>query len=439
MFDLDTAALLALILFAGVALLLALGAPIAVSIGLASAAAMVVGLGLENGLQTSAQRMFTGTSSFTLVAIPFFILAGVIMNNGGISRRLVDAAKVLSGRLPGTLAHTNVLANMLFGSISGSAVASAAAVGGTMGPMQAKEGYSREFSAATNIASAPSGLLIPPSNTLIVYSLVSGGTSIAALFVAGYVPGILWGLGCMAVVAVYAKRRGYKADPRVSFRLASRVVLESVPSLLLIVIVIGGIIGGVFTATEGSAVAVVYALILAFAYRAVKISHLPKILLDSTRITAVVLVLIGVSSIMSWVMSYAGIPDLIAESLLGLSENIVVIFIIMNVILLLVGTFMDPTPAVLIFTPIFLPIAMTFGMDPVHFGIMMVFNLCIGTITPPVGPVLFVGARIANLRIESVIRSLLPFFAVLVGLLMVVTFVPEISLLLPRLAGLMPW
>ncbi|TFD53563.1 TRAP transporter large permease [Cryobacterium frigoriphilum] len=429
---------MALILFIGVAVLLALGAPIAVSLGLASALAMMAGLGFDNGVQTSAQRMFTGTSSFTLVAIPFFILAGVIMNNGGISRRLVDAAKVLTGRLPGTLAHTNVMANMLFGSISGSAVASAAAVGGTMGPMQAKEGYSREFSAATNIASAPSGLLIPPSNTLIVFSLVSGGTSIAALFVAGYVPGILWGVACMAVVAVYARRNKIKADPRVSFRFGLKVVLDAVPSLLLIVIVIGGIIGGVFTATEGSAVAVVYSLILAFVYKAVKISHLPGILLESTRITAVVLVLIGVSSIMSWVMSYAGIPDLIAGSLLGLSDNMIIIFIVMNLILLAVGTFMDPTPAVLIFTPIFLPIAMGFGMDPVHFGIMMVFNLCIGTITPPVGPVLFVGARIANLRIESVIRGLLPFFAVLVALLMFVTFVPELSLWLPRLAGLMP-
>lgn len=435
--SMDMTTILALVLLVGVVLLLALGAPIAIGIGLASAAAMMVGLGPEDGMQTSAQRMFTGTSSFTLLAIPFFILAGVIMNNGGISQRLVDAAKVLAGRLPGSLAHTNIVANMMFGSISGSGVASAAAVGGTMGPMQAKEGYRAEFSAATNIASAPSGLLIPPSNTLIVYSLVSG-TSIAALFLAGYIPGILWGLATMALVALYAWRHKLKSQSPGSIRAALKVLLDAVPSLLLIVIVIGGIVGGVFTATEGSAIAVVYALLLSFVYRAIKVKHLMGILVEATKITAVVMILIGVSSIMSWVMAYAGIPGLIADTLLGISENTVVILILMNIVLLLVGTFMDPTPAVLIFTPIFLPIATAFGMNPVHFGIMIVFNLCIGTITPPVGPVLFVGAKIANLRIEAVIKSLLPFFAVLVATLMLVTFLPELSLWLPRLAGLMP-
>lgn len=426
-----------LILFVGVVALLAIGAPIVISLGLASAMATVAALGFDNGAVTSAQRLFTGTSSFTLLAIPFFILAGVIMNNGGISVRLVNASRVLTGRLPGSLAHTNVLANMLFGSISGSAVAAAAAVGGTMGPMQEKEGYPREFSAAANIASAPSGLLIPPSNTLIVYSLVSGGTSIAALFVAGYLPGILWGLACMVIIFFYARKHNHRADTSVPLKLALKVLLDAVPSLLLIVIVIGGIIGGVFTATEGSAIAVVYALLLSFVYRTIKVRHLPKILLDSTKVTAVVLVLIGASSIMSWVMAFAGIPDLIANGLLGITTNMVLIFIIMNVILLFVGTFMDPTPAVLIFTPIFLPIAMSFGMTPVQFGIMIVFNLCIGTITPPVGAVLFVGAKIANLRLESVIRSLLPFFAALIVVLMIVTFIPELSLALPRLFGLL--
>jgi tripartite ATP-independent transporter DctM subunit len=433
----EIATLLALILLVGVVLLLAIGAPIAIAIGLASVVAMMVGLGPENGMQTSAQRMFTGTTSFTLLAIPFFILAGVIMNNGGISRRLVDAAKVISGRLPGSLAHTNVVANMMFGSISGSGVASAAAVGGTMGPMQRKEGYSEEFSAATNIASAPSGLLIPPSNTLIVYSLVSG-TSIAALFVAGYIPGILWGVATMLVVAIYAWRRKLKSQPSAGLKVNLKVLLDAVPSLLLIVIVIGGIVGGVFTATEGSAIAVVYSLLLSFLYRTIKVKQLGGILVESTKITAVVMILIGVSSIMAWVMSFAGIPELISNSLLGISDNPIVILILMNLILLLVGTFMDPTPAVLIFTPIFLPIALGFGMDPVHFGIMIVFNLCIGTITPPVGPVLFVGAKIAGLRIESVIRSLIPFFAALVITLLLVTFTPALSLWLPKLVGLMP-
>lgn len=432
----DAALLAALILFVGVAILLILGAPISISVGVASAMAMFTLLELDNGLLTSAQRMFTGMNSFTLLAIPFFILAGVIMNNGGIAIRLVNCAKVLSGRMPGSLAHTNVLANMLFGSISGSGVAAAAAVGSTMAPLQEKEGYKREFSAAVNIASAPAGMLIPPSNTLIVYSLVSGGTSISALFMGGYIPGILWGLACMLVAFLYARKFGYKSEQRVPFKTALFVILDAIPSLLLIVIVIGGIVQGVFTATEGSAIAVVYSLLLSFLYRTIKVKDLPRILLESTKTTAIVIFLIGVSSIMSWVMSFTNIPGIIADALLSITDNMILILLIMNFVLLIVGTFMDPTPAVLIFTPIFLPIALDFGIDPVHFGIIMVFNLSIGTITPPVGPVLFVGTKVANLRIESVIRPLLPFFVATIVVLMVVTYVPSLSLWLPQVFGL---
>lgn len=431
----DVAVQAALILFVVVAFLLLIGTPISISIGVGSAVAMMSLMSLDKAMLTSSQRIFTGINSFSLLAIPFFILAGVIMNNGGIALRLVNCAKALSGRLPGSLAHSNIVANMLFGSISGSAVAAAAAVGGTMGPLQEKEGYNREFSAAVNIGSAPAGMLIPPSNTLIVYSLVSGGTSVAALFMAGYLPGIMWGLGCMVVAYILAKKYGYKNDS-IKFKQALRVFLDAVPSLLLIVIVIGGIIGGVFTATEGSAIAVIYSLLLSFIYRAIKIKDLPKILLDSTRTTAIVIFMIGVSSIMSWVMAFTNIPGMIAEALLGFTDNPILIILIMNLILLIIGTFMDPTPAVLIFTPILLPVAMSLGIDPVHFGIIMVFNLCIGTITPPVGPVLFVGCKVANLKIESVIRPLLPFYAVAVIMLIVVTFIPEISLTIPRLLDL---
>lgn len=426
----------AMILFFGVAILLVIGAPISVSVGIASVLAMFSILEADNALLTSAQRMFTGMNSFALLAIPFFILAGVIMNNGGIAIRLVNCAKVLSGRLPGSLAHTNIVANMLFGSISGSAVAAAAAVGGTMTPLQEKEGYRREFSAAVNIASAPTGMLIPPSNTLIVYSLVSGGTSIAALFMGGYIPGILWGIGCMIVAFFLAKKFGYKSEGGVTLMQALRVFWDAIPSLLLIVIVIGGIIGGVFTATEGSAIAVVYSLLLSFFYRTIKLKDLPRILLESTKTTAIVIFLIGVSSIMSWVMAFTNIPNMIASGLLGLTDNIFIILLIMNIVLLIVGTFMDPTPAVLIFTPIFWPIAQSFGIDPVHFGIMVVFNLSIGTITPPVGPVLFVGTKVANLRIEHVVRPLLPFFAVTVVVLMLITYIPQLSLFIPKLLGL---
>ncbi len=430
-----SAGIAGLILFVGVAFYLIIGAPISISVGIASVLAMFSILGPENALQTSAQRMFTGMNSFTLLAIPFFILAGVIMNNGGIAMRLVNCAKVLAGRMPGSLAQTNVLANMMFGSISGSAVAAAAAVGSTMAPMQEKEGYDKSFSAAVNIASAPTGMLIPPSNTLIVFSLVSGGTSIAALFMAGYIPGILWGIGCMIVAYFIAKRKGYKSDERVPIRLALKVFIDAIPSLLLILIVIGGIIYGAFTATEGSAIAVVYALLLSFIYRTIKVRDLPRILIESTRTTAIVIFLIGVSTIMSWVMAFTGIPQLIADMLLGFTDNMIVILIIMNIVLLIVGTFMDPTPAILIFTPIFLPIVLQFGMDPVHFGIMVVFNLSIGTITPPVGPVLFVGARVAKMKIEQVIKPLIPFFAVTVAVLLLVTYIPALSLWLPSFLG----
>lgn len=431
-----SAGIAGLILFAAVAFFLIIGAPISISVGIASVLAMFSILDPENALQTSAQRMFTRMNSFTLLAIPFFILAGVIMNNGGIAMRLVNCAKVLAGRMPGSLAQTNVLANMMFGSISGSGVAAAAAVGSTMAPMQEKEGYDRAFSAAVNIASAPTGMLIPPSNTLIVFSLVSGGTSIAALFMAGYIPGILWGIACMIAAFIIAKRRGYKSNEKVPFKVSLKVFIDAIPSLLLIIIVIGGIILGAFTATEGSAIAVVYALLLSFIYRTIKIKDLPRILIESTRTTAIVIFLIGVSTIMSWVMSFTGIPRLIADTLLGFTDNMIIILIIMNIVLLIVGTFMDPTPAILIFTPIFLPIALQFGMDPVHFGIMVVFNLSIGTITPPVGPVLFVGARVAKLKIEQVIRPLIPFFAVTVVVLLLVTYIPDLSLWLPKLLGL---
>ncbi|WP_424475260.1 TRAP transporter large permease [Oceanobacillus kimchii] len=433
----DIAVQAGLILLVGIVFLLIIGVPIAISVGVSSVLAMFTILEFDNGLLTSAQRMFTGINSFTLLAIPFFVLAGVIMNNGGIASRLINCAKILSGKMPGSLAHTNILANMLFGSISGSAVAAAAAVGSTMGEQQEKEGYKREFSAAVNIGSAPTGMLIPPSNIMIVFSLVSGGTSIAALFLAGYVPGLLWGIACILVALIIAKKRGYKSQIKISWKQKLLVILDALPSLLLIVIVIGGIVGGVFTATEGSAIAVVYSLLLSFVYQSIKIRDLPNILLEATRTTSIVVFLIGVSTIMSWVMSFTNIPGLIADLLLSISDNMIIILLIMNIVLLIIGTFMDPTPAVLIFTPIFLPIALDLGMDPIHFGIMMVLNLSIGTITPPVGPVLFVGARVAKLPIENVIKPLAPFFLVTIVLLLLVTFVPAISLSIPKLFGVL--
>lgn len=417
-------------------IILLIGAPISIAIGISSIIAILPVLDTNAAFLTGAQRTFSGISVFTLIAIPFFILAGNIMNKGGIAMRLINFAKLLTGRIPGALAHTNTLANMMFGSISGSGVAAASAMGTIIGPIEEKEGYDKDYSASVNIATAPTGLLIPPSNVLITFSLVSGGTSVAALFMAGYIPGILWGVACMAVAFFIAAKRGYKSSERYSGKEAVKIVFDAIPSLLLIVIVIGGIVKGVFTATEGSVVAVVYSLILSlFFYKTIKFSDLYDIFRASAETTGIIVFLIGVSSIMAWVMAFTGIPSAISNALLGLSNNKVVILLIINVVLLFVGTFMDITPAILIFTPIFLPVCAELGMDSIQFGIMLVLNLCIGTITPPVGNILFVGVRVAQTKIEKVIKPLLSYYIVIFAVLMLVTFVPAISMWLPRLLG----
>ena len=415
--------------------LLLLGVPVAYSIGASTALAMLLSILPGPAVTTVAQRMATGLDSFTLLAIPFFVLAGQLMNRGGIARRLIALAQAAIGRLPGGLAHVNILASMLFGAISGSAVAAATAVGGTMAPVMAREGYDKDYGAAVNITSSTTGLIIPPSNILIIYSLASGGVSIASLFLAGYVPGIVVGLLLMSVAGVMALRRGYPRAERSSFGEVLRLFVDAIPSLFLLVVVMGGIVGGVFTATEAAAIAVLYALVLAFLYREVGLADLPRILLDSATTTAVVMLLIATSLAMSWIMAYANIPQSVTASLLALTDSPVAILLMINLVLLVVGTFMDMTPAVLIFTPIFLPVAVDLGIDPVHFGIIMVLNLCIGLCTPPVGAVLFVGVGVAKTSITTVIRPLLPLFIAMVVALLVVTFVPGLSLWLPRLFG----
>lgn len=414
-------------------LLLAIGVPISFAIGISSLLTIMLAIPFDAAIAVISQKMASGLDSFSLLAIPFFILAGNIMNRGGIAIRLIEFAKVLGGRLPGSLAHVNVLANMMFGSISGSAVAAAAAVGGTMAPLQKKEGYDPAFSAAVNITSSPTGLLIPPSNTFIVYSLISGGTSIGALFLAGYIPGILMGLGIMVVAYFFAKKHNYPVSPKPTCKEVAYRTLDALPSLGLVVVIIGGIIGGIFTATEASAIAVVYTLILSMIiYREIKLKELPAIILDAMITTSIVLLLIGASMGMSWAMANADIPYTISDALLTISDNPIVILLIINVILLIVGTFMDMTPALLIFTPIFLPIVTELGMDPVHFGILMTFNLSIGICTPPVGSTLFVGCSVAGVKIDKVIKPLLPFYAVLILTLFMVTFLPQLSLWLPQ-------
>lgn len=426
----------ALVLVIGFLALLAMGVPISFCIGAAATAAMLFGIKALPALTTIAQRMAAGLDSFALLAIPFFILSGQFMNRGGIARRLVNLAKAAVGMFPGGLAFVHIMASMLFGAISGSAVASSASIGGFMIPAMKKEGYDTDYSAAVNISASTMGLIIPPSNILIVYSLASGGVSIGALFIAGYFPGILIGLALMVVAGTTARRMGYSTSERVPWKEGARRFFDALPSLFLIVLVIGGIVAGYFTATEASAVAVLYAFVLSvLVYREIRWREIPQILLNACSTTAIVLLLVATSMGLSWILAYENIPQNISAGLLGLSGSRFVIMMIINLVLLMVGTFMDMTPAVLIFTPIFLPTVLRLGFNPVHFGIIMVVNLCIGLCTPPVGSVLFVGCGISGTTIQRVLRPLLPFFLAMILVLLIIIYVPQLSLFLPRLFG----
>lgn len=429
--------LAAFVLLAVFFTLLFLNVPISFCIGLATLATMLVSMDFLPAVTTLAQRMAGGLNSFALLAIPFFVLSGLLMGRGGIAKRLIDCAMALVGSLPGGLALVNVLSCMLFGAISGSAVAATSAIGSVMLPEMKKQGYDDSYSAAVTAAAATTGMLIPPSNIMIVYAIASGGVSIAALFVAGYLPGILLGIALMIVCAGYAKLKGYPVGARVPAKVVAQKVAAALPSMLMIIIVIGGIISGVFTATEAGAIAVVYSFVLAvLVYREVKVQDLARLLLKSCETTAIVLALIATSAAMSWILSYENIPQSISAGLLALSDNPLMILLLINIILLIVGAFMDMTPAVLIFTPIFLPVAMELGLSPLHFGIMMILNLCIGLVSPPVGSVLFVACAVAKVRLEQLLKPLLPLYGAMIVVLLLVTYVPEISEWLPKQVGL---
>ena len=417
--------------------LLFIGVPVAYSIGISSLAAILMVIDLDVAVLTAAQRTFVGMSKFSLTAIPFFVLAGNIMNQGGIAKRLVDFVLAILGKLPGALLVTNVGTNALFGAISGSASAAAAAVGSMVREGEEEQGYDPALCAATNAASAPSGLLIPPSNALITYSLVSGGTSVAALFMAGYLPGIIWAVCCAVVAVIIAKKKGYKGSPgKFSWANLGKATIAAIPSLSLIIVVIGGIIAGIFTATEGSAIAVVYALILSICYKNITLKSFWEITVDSAKTSGMIVFLIGVSNILGWVMAFTQIPQAIADVLLGVTDNQIVILLIMNVILLISGTFMDVTPAIMIFTPLFLPIVKTFGMHPVHFGLILVYNLCIGNITPPVGNTLFVGIKVGKTTLAKVMPYMLLYYVAILAGLLLVTYIPAVSMILPQMGGL---
>ena len=384
-----------------------------------------------------AQKMATGVDSFTLLAIPFFILSGLLMGRGGIATRLIDCASSLMGRLPGGLGYVNVVTSMLFGALSGSAAAAVSSIGGFMIPEMRKQDYDDDFSVAITTTSSVTGLLIPPSNAVIIYAVVSGGVSISAMFFAGILPGLVFGLCLMAVGGWMARKRGYTSGRKSSFIEIITSFKRAFLSLLLVVFVLGGILGGVFTPTEAAVIAVAYSFFLSVVlYKTVKFAEIPEILIQCSRTTAIVMILIGASMAMSWLLTSQDIPQTFSRLFLSISDNKIVIFVLINMLLLFVGTFMDMTPAILIFTPILLPVVTELGMHPVHFGILMVANLCIGLCTPPVGTCLFVGCSVGKIQLADVVKTMIPFFGAMVVALLLITFFPALSLYIPKMAGL---
>ncbi|KAF1297467.1 hypothetical protein BAU15_07060 [Enterococcus sp. JM4C] len=425
-----------LILFIVFAILLILGMPIAISVAVSSIATLLLVVPFDIAVFTSAQKMVSSLNSFSLVAIPFFVLSGIIMNGGGIAEKLVNFAMLFVGRVPGGLAHTNILGNALFGSMSSSAIAASTAIGGVLIPQQVKAGYDRKFATAANIASAPTGMVIPPSTAFIMYSLVASGASISSLFLGGYLVGALWALSIMIVAFLHAKKHKYKTISRSELGSVGTVLKEALPSVMLIVIIIGGILSGLFTAIEASAIAVAYSLLIAmFFYKTVTVKDIPKMLRDAVLTTGTIAFLLATSSMMSFAMAFTGIPQAISAAILGLTDNRIIILLLVNIVLLIVGMFMDVGPAIMIFTPIFLPVVTSVGVDPVHFGLFAIMNLCVGSITPPVGSGLYVGASVGGVKAEKMLKPLVPFYIAILAVLLLITYFPQVVMWLPNLAS----
>jgi len=419
-------------------LLVLLNVPIGFAIGMATLAALVSIMPFDPATTTLAQRMVAGLDSFTLLAIPFFILSGYLMGAGGVASRLINAAKGLIGALPGGLAVVNIVSSMLFGSVSGSAVAATSAIGSFMIPAMKKEGYDAPFAASVTTSASILGLLIPPSNVMIVYAVAAGGVSIGALFLAGYGPGLVAGIALIIAAMLVARKEGYPVSERLPLGESLRTIIPAIPSIALLAIVVGGIVSGLFTATEASAFAVVYSLLLGvYVHREMGWKELPAIIVKSAETTGIVLFLIAASTGMAWMLAYSGLPGAIAEGLLTISENPLLLLLLINVILLLIGAFLDITPAILIFTPILLPVATALGISDVHFGMILIFNLSIGLCTPPVGTVLFVGAAVGQTKVASMIKPMIPLYVAMLAALVLTTAVPQLSEGLPRLAGMM--
>jgi tripartite ATP-independent transporter DctM subunit len=421
-----------LVLLGAFTVLCAIGVPVAYALGLA---ALVAAFWVDIPLEAVMLKMSDGTDDFSLLAIPFFVLAGAIMGEGGMAVRLIELAKVAVGFIRGGLALVNVMAMTLLGAISGSSVADTSAVGSVMIPQMVRQGYPRVFSTNITICGSLQALLIPPSHNMVIYSVAAGGTiSVAHLLIAGIFPGLLFGLCLIGLVLWTARKRNFPKGTPVPLARVPKIVLDAVWGLVTILIIMGGILSGVFTATESAAVACVYAFIITvFVYRDYKLRDLPHLIHRVVKTVAMVMMLIGFSVAFGYMMAIMRIPAIMTELFLGISDNKYVFLLLVNVLLLVLGTFMDLAPMLLICTPIFLPVIVKLGIDPIHFGIIMILNLGIGLITPPVGPTLFVGCAIGKVTMEEVSRELWPFYGAMCLALLIVTYVPPLSLWLPSL------
>ncbi|HCM9650219.1 TPA: TRAP transporter large permease [Enterobacter bugandensis] len=425
----------AFVLLFTLAILLALGMPVAFAVGLSAVAGA---LWIDLPLEALMIQITSGVNKFTLLAIPFFILAGAIMAEGGIARRLVNFAYVFVGFIRGGLSLVNIVASTFFGAISGSSVADTASIGSVMIPEMEKKGYPREYAAAVTASGSVQAILIPPSHNSVIYSLAAGGTvSIATLFIAGVLPGLLLGLCLMILCLGFAHKRGYPKGEKIPFKQAVKILLDALWGLMTVVIILGGILSGIFTATESAAVACLWAFFVTmFIYRDYKWSELPKLMCRTVKTVTIVMILIGFAAAFGAVMTYMQLPMRITEFFTSLSDNKYVILMYLNIMLLLIGTLMDMAPIILILTPVLLPVTNSLGIDPVHFGMIMMVNLGIGLITPPVGSVLFVASAVSKQKIETVVRAMLPFYGILLVVLGMVTYIPAISLWLPRMLGM---
>jgi len=425
----------AFVLLGSFALLMLIGMPVAYALG---AAALIGGLWIDLPLDGVMIQIASGVNKFSLLAIPCFVLAGAIMAEGGMARRLVAFAGVLIGFVRGGLALVNILASTFFGAISGSSVADTASIGSVLIPEMEKKGYPRDFSTAVTVSGSVQAILIPPSHNAVIYSMAAGGTvSVAALFMAGVLPGLLLGLSLSIYCLYVARKRNFPKGRVIPMREALKIVTDALWGLMTMVIILGGIMSGVFTATESASIAVLWAFFVTmFVYRDYKWRDLPKLMHRTVKTVCIVMILIGFAASFGYIMTLMQIPLKITAVMTSLSSNPLVILALINIMLLVLGTLMDMAPLILILTPILLPVAKVLGIDPVHFGMIMMVNLGIGLVTPPVGAVLFVGSAVAKLRIEQVVKAMGPFFVILLIVLLLVTYIPSISLWLPRSMGL---